>query len=338
MGNGLPRVLARRLRLRGRIRKLLIGGVGVLLVGVLFAPAFAGETSRPAARELYKKGLRAFRAGQIGQALETFRRAEDTDPTYPFPPFALARIYHQLFEQEMSHYRDAAEAYDRAVLLLEISPPGPRERALYQAYYFQGLLLLKGGEYVRALRAFDRFLEVYPDFYNLEVVHNARGIALYYMDQFDQAVAAFREALKVQPDLAEARFNLRSVYTRLSTYNEALASARAGDLETALDRIGRLREYAPRYLPGRRLEADLLARLGRTDEAGRVYREILALAPSAPISYGVRLSLARLLEARGDTAGALELLRENLRRFPRIADHLARRETEALLKRLEAAP
>ncbi len=316
----------------GRLR------AGVLTLVLVVCAAAGAQTARDRARALYKQGIRAFRAGQWDRAMERFQRSEETDPTYPYPILAQARIYHELFNQEMTHYRDAADAYRRVTLLLEIDPPSGREHALYQAYYFQGLLLLKGGEYADALRALERFLETHPDFYEEEAVHNARGIALYYMDQFDEAVAAFRRALEINPDFAEARFNLRSVYTRLSTYNEALASARSGDVAGALSRLARLREFAPRYLPGRRLEADLLARSGRTGDAERVYREILALAPASSVSYGVRLELARLLEARGDVGGALELLRQNVLQFPDTGDAEARRETERLLRRLEAAP
>ncbi len=296
------------------------------------------QADRKQASELYKKAMRAYRAGRIQQALEGFERAEDADPTYPYPPLALARIYHQLFEQDMTHYRDAALAYGRVGLLLRITPPGPTERALYQAYYFQGLLLLKGGEYEKALRVLDRFLEVAPDFYAVERVHNARGVALYSLDRFDAAVAAFRKALEAEPDFAEARFNLRSVYTRLSTYNEAVALARSGQPEAALRRLARLREFAPRYLPGRRLEAQTLARLGRPAEAERVFREILATDPGDPLTYGVRLDLARMLAGRGQTVEALALLRENLDRFPRIADERAKEATRKLLIRLGGVP
>ncbi|MBE0618324.1 MAG: hypothetical protein IH608_10425, partial [Proteobacteria bacterium] len=52
------------------------------------------------ARTAYKEALRAYRAGNLDEALALFRRSEDADPTYPFPPFALGRIYQQLFDQE----------------------------------------------------------------------------------------------------------------------------------------------------------------------------------------------------------------------------------------------
>lgn len=287
---------------------------------------------------LYKEGLRSYRAGQIDEALTTFRQAEDADPTYPFPTFALARIYQALFEQRVRHYVDAAQAYERLEILLRAIPPASSERALYEAYYFQGLLYLQGGDYPRAIEALQTFLRVRPDFYNLESVHNAIGIALYYLDQYDQAVAAFRRALAANADYAEARFNLRSVFTRLSVYNEAVAIARAGDLETALEKLRRLKEFAPHYLPGRHLEARLLAALGDDASSLAVYGEILAVDGDHPITYGVRLAMAKTLARRGEREPALRLLQDNLRRFPNIGDEKIRAEVTALAASLEGQP
>ncbi len=68
----------------------------------------------------------------------------------------------------------------------------------------------------------------------------------------------FQRALVIDPDYAEARFNLRSVFTRLAAYNEAVAISRVGELVLAMEKVQQLKEWAPRYLPGRRLEAKAL--------------------------------------------------------------------------------
>jgi tetratricopeptide (TPR) repeat protein len=149
---------------------------------------------------------------------------------------------------------------------------------------------------------------------------------------------AFRRAISANPDHAEARFNLRSVFTRLAVYNEAVAIARAGELAMALEKVRRLREFAPNYLPGRRLEGRILQGLGRSAAALRVYDEILGSAPDDPITYSVRVETAKIFEAQGEKDKALEFLRENLRRFPRFVDERARREVRDLLVRLGDKP
>ncbi len=295
-------------------------------------------TSLAEARSMYKEGLRAYRAGNLEGALTLFRGSEEADPTYPFSPFALGRIYHELFNQETRHYRDAVDAYERVVRQLRAAPPEESNRALYQVLYFRGLLHLRGGDYEPALVSLREFLEVYPDFDNPAEVYNAIGIALYYQDQYDKAVEHFRAALARDPEYAEARFNLRSVFTRLAVYNEAVALARAGEMELALEKVRRLKEFAPRYLPGRRLEAQVLERLGEDREAVRICEEALGFEPADPLTYPLRLHLARLLAKQGRRQDALALLAENMRRFPDVSDERVRQEVTELMSKLRESP
>ncbi len=310
----------------------------VAVAATLLVAVTAAHAGRDEASTVYKEGLRAYRAGDLPKALALFEQSEDQDPTYPYPTLALARIYQALFEQGVRHYEDAAEAYERLQILLRANPPGPTEQALYQSRLSQGQLYLKGGDYPRALDALQDFLRLQPGYLGLEAVHNGLGIAYYYLDQYDRAVEAFRAAIAVNPDFAEARFNLRSVFTRLAVYNEAVAIARAGDLETALAKLHRLREFAPNYLPGQRLEAKLLAALNRPVEALAVYTKVLAAEGRHPITYGVRLDMVKLLMGQGRSAEALILLRENEERFPNLTDAKARGEVAKLLEFLEARP
>lgn len=308
----------------------------LVLTGLL--PCAAGASSLEEARTAYKAGVRAYRGGDIKEALRLFRASEQADPAYPFPPFALGRIYHELFDQETRFYEEGVAFYGRVTLLLRINPPPTKDRALYQVLYFLGLLYLKGGDYELAQAALQQFLELSPDFDNLPAVHNAIGIALYYQDQYDGAVEHFRTALVRDPSFAEARFNLRSVFTRLAVYNEAVVLSRAGESELALEKIERLKEFAPRYLPGRRLEARLLSHVGQPEEALRVYSEVLGFDPDAPLTFGVRLEMARLLATRGRTEEARGLLLDNLSRFPELGDERLQREALEMLAKLGGTP
>jgi len=323
----------------GASRIRVPAGLGALAAALLLSVCpFRAAASLDEARARYKEGLRAYRAGNLQEAFTLFRSSEDADPTYPFSPFALGRIYQELFNQETRHYQDAVAAYERVILLLRARPPEAKDRALYQVLYFRGLLYLRGGDYEQALDSLRDFLEVYPDFDNPAEVHNAIGISLYYQDQYDKAVEHFRTAIARNPEYAEARFNLRSVFTRLAVYNEAVALARSGEMELAMDKVARLKEFAPRYLPGRRLEVQILERLGRSDDALRVCGEALGFDPSDPLTYPLRLEMARLLADRGRGQEAIGLLAENLRRFPEIGDERVRREVTDLMLKLGGNP
>lgn len=283
------------------------------------------------AEELYRQGVRAYRAGKTAEAIEKFQRSEEADPTYPYPVFALARLYQELHGLEHRYYVEASDHYDRLTLLLEAHPPGDRERGLYQGFYFQGLLCLDGGEFGKALTALNRFLEVYPDYYSLEVVHNAVGVAHYYLQNYDEAAEAFRRAIAVKPEFVEARVNMRSLFLRLTLYNEAAADARAGRLEDARQRIETLRLIAPGYLRGRHLEAGILRDLGRTEEAACAYRDVLASDAGHPVAHDARMELAKLLERQGNLAEALSLLNQDLR-WVRESDALRLRTMKEILR------
>ncbi len=335
--------MGRKARPRSRSRLWVFLTV-VVLTAVAGSDRARGEEAPapPKAEEdapdLYRRGLRSFRAGNLEEAFALFRRSQELDPAYPFPSLALGRIHQELFETRHRGYDDAAAAYERFALALEAAPPPARERDLYQGLYFQGLLHLRGGEPAKALESLDRFNEKYPGFYNAEEVLNARGVALYHLNRYEEAAKAFKEAIAAKPSLLEAKANLRAVFSRLALYDEARANYRSGSLDDALERTRSLRRIAPGYLPALRLEGEILERLGRPEEALCAYRAILEEDPGDPITHGVRLDMARLLEQRGEKREALRILNENLRRFRDVPRDPTKREVLRLMNLLRSPP
>ena len=82
----------------------------------------------------------------------------------------------------------------------------------------------------------------------------------------------------------------------------------------------------------------VLERLGREEEALDVCGEALGFDPSDPLTYPLRLEMARLLAARGDKPEARAFLLENMERFPDIGDERVRKQAISLLKELEDKP
>ncbi len=301
------------------------------------ALVFPADSLGDDAKALYKDGLQFQKWGNTQAALEKFEKAVKADPGYPQPYLAIGRIYQQKFEEGMHNYAEAADAYEHLVGIMLVNPPDETNRELLMGYYYKGFLHLKGGEYKNALMELDKFLEVYPGFTEETKVHNGRGIAYYYLDQYDQAVACFKKALETDPLNDEARFNLRSVFTRVTAYNEALAIYRAGELQKALKRLTVLSSIAPRYLAGRRLEAKILMEMKRPDESISVYREILGFQPDDPETYWMRIDLARALLSQGRREEAKNVLFDNLARFPNVEDQRARMEVVLLLNQTGTA-
>ena len=148
-----------------------------------------------------------------------------------------------------------------------------------------------------------------------------KGRTFYRNDEDTQAVEAFQQALKLNPELAEAHFRLALAYDALGQEQEAEAA-----YKKAVDAY-------KKYLStnGNDEDAEAHYNLGQTyaglhlyTEAVREYREATRLKPEdAAIYYDLGLALMRLAqydEASKAFAKSLELDPENYRAEDELAE------------------
>jgi tetratricopeptide (TPR) repeat protein len=158
-----------------------------------------------------------------------------------------------------------------------------------------------------------------------------RGRALVARGEMMAATVALRDALRLRPDLAEARASL------------GLALYAVGDLDAAVDELRGLLRVRPDLAEARlTLAAALVAR--QDWPAARAELETAIAAQPELLQAGYTLGVVRY--AQGDLAGAIDAYRRVLAREPRAADarynlalvlKLARREAEATPEFLAAA-
>lgn len=225
-----------------------------------------------------------------------------------------------------------------------------KNRYAPEATYRLGLDAYRGGAYreaahlIRASLALDPGWAAYlpvPD------VHADLGLALYKLSEFENAEAAFCEALRLRPRMLEARFGIALVASALGRHEEAvhqyeviLEADPARDdarynlaLEFEALNAPSQAEHVYRTLLERnpaRKDAhlnlgSLLARQGRLEEALRFYRNALRLAPQDP---KIHFNVGLLFAAAGERAGAEEALRTTLELDPNY------QEARALLEEL----
>jgi len=108
---------------------------------------------------------------------------------------------------------------------------------------------------------------------------NDRGLQLYKEKRYDEASAAFTEALQLRPDFALAANNLGFVYYKQEKYAEA---ARWFENTVKLDP-----SRAVAYLN----LGDAYAHVGNPDAAQKAYGTYLELAPNGPAAATVRAQL-----------------------------------------------
>ncbi|NIP73589.1 MAG: tetratricopeptide repeat protein [Gammaproteobacteria bacterium] len=172
---------------------LAVAVIGLALWGCAAAP----PRSEPPALEP-DAGERggADRPGDRGPALDLVVEAQ----------FHLAMV---------SLQRGDAETAER--LLVGI---GRRHPELPAPHLNLAILRQRQGRHAAALEAVEASLAADPD---SATAHNLRGVSLRALGRFEEAEAAYREALRLRPDYANAHFNMGVLYEiYLQDYQQAL--------------------------------------------------------------------------------------------------------------------
>jgi len=184
------------------------------------------------------------------------------------------------------------------------------------------------------------------------LAHNNLGLILDGRDRVDEAVAHYREALRVKPDFVEAQSNMGLALIRLGRLDEAIVHLREAvrtdpgfadahsHLGKALEAQGKIPEAMAEYAAAMAEYAEririaptnahahfklgnLLVAQGRADEAVAHYREALRIDPGSVVGHG---NMGAVLMRLGRLEEAIAHLREAVRIDPGFADahsHLA---------------
>jgi tetratricopeptide (TPR) repeat protein len=205
------------------------------------------------------RGQVFLRSGQPVEALDDFSRALRLRQSYSEAETGRIDALNDLHR-----HREALEAADRFIEADPESAPARTARAL---------ALLRLGRKDAALAAADDLLKRHP---GEAAAHALRSSVLRELTRFEDALEEAREACRLAPALPKAHLELASAQGGLGDYEGQLASiARAEKLGATW------RDTAP----GR---AHALNQLGRREEAGAIYRRLLALHPGdADVAYGI---------------------------------------------------
>ncbi|KAB0494249.1 tetratricopeptide repeat protein [Pseudomonas vancouverensis] len=248
-------------------RYLLIGLCALIVIGLAW---FALRSTTPVVPEAIKRGfteaLDAARAGQPGAARVLYQQLARPDlspkrrvwlhaelPNYP------SSVALKLADADLQH--EAPEVRIAAIKSISgLVPNGQRSLLL-------GPMLDDGEQSVR-LAAVNALLGLSPDDLGL------------YFGPLEQAVDAWEQVLKSQPDSTENQYQL----ARLHLHNAELKEA-----QQALDSALRLN---PANLPALVMQIDVLDRLGQSDAARQLLAKQLQAQPdSAYLQHALGLWL-----------------------------------------------
>ncbi|HYC34810.1 MAG TPA: tetratricopeptide repeat protein [Usitatibacter sp.] len=286
-------------------------------------------SANPALPEVWHlKGMAEHQSGDLGSAQASVARAIARGGERPGFLLLEGGILH-----DRGELAAAEERYAKVVAARPDWPVGHLEL---------GRVHLEQGKPQQALQAFQAATRCDPR--NVRAWNNL-GIALQALERLDEAVRAFTHTLSLDPRYALAHFNLARLYNLRADAKRALEHAQAavrhdeglvegwlllGDIhrrsresEAALAAYAMAIRAAPGHHKPRNAHAEMLAEVGRVEDARRAYREVSAEVPAnLKAALGANLLLpqhydsAEHLEAvRREYASGLERLHEAAPRF-----------------------
>lgn len=167
----------------------------------------------------YNWGVALQELGRVAEAIEAFERAIGLNPNYAAAYFGLGLAY-----RELGALDAALMALDLAVTANSADPRFPLERAR---------VLLAMNNPPQALKALDALLSKHP---NHAEAMNVKGVALKGLYRQDEALAAYDQAIRLQPDLVDARINRANLRLLKRNFSAALSD---------LDEARRLKPDSP---------------------------------------------------------------------------------------------
>ncbi len=131
-------------------------------------------------------------------------------------------------------------------------------------YLDEGDRLLESGTLEEAIAAYRREIELNPD---ISWSHHNLGEALAKLGQFEEAIAAYRRAIELNPDFSWSYHHLGDVLDRQQQWEEAVVAFR------------RAIELNPEHFGSYCGLGQSLGNLGQLDEAIAAYRQAIAINP-----------------------------------------------------------
>ena len=259
-------------------------------------------------------------AGQYVEAIAAYERAVAADPSDTSAYYGLGNA-----QAALGRFDQASDSFGQVVTMQP-------DKA--SAHFNKGNADFARKLYQEALECFRRANEIDP---RADYLNNV-GTALASLHRYDDAIEAFRDAVRSEPDLVEAHVNLARALTVVGRLLEAIdvchgalkdhprstkilrvlgeCWVRAEVIPNAIACMEQALQLSPRDADLRIQLASLLNGAGRLTEASALYEAALRLAPKHAETHS---NLGEMLRARGLLADAVARQREALELDPNMA-------------------
>ena len=281
--------------------------VPILLLLLLFAPLCNGPSHAGAeeAEALYSRGRELVTSGNYRQAEQAFARAVAENPQHGEALLQLASL-------QSGNILSYGKAED--ILLSMPNTAGKtggkgRDDLLFRAGVCMGKLYVKSGRSAQAVALLRNVVASAPPGAALDEAYATLGLAHYYERLYDDAIFDMRKAIKINPNNADAKFNLKTIRSRLEHFQAGKLFSRLGDRPRAVAEYRKAIELDPRFIEARhRLGVELYLAGNAPEALKELRRASLVTADyrkAHEIHYAEGLALLRL-DRTGEAMGRFE--------------------------------
>ena len=257
------------------------------------------------ADRLYSLGREQAASGNYLQAEQAFAQCIVENPLHGEALLQLASLY----SRNILNYGKAED------ILFSVPAVGGniggrgRDDLLFRAGVSMGKLYVKSGRSSQAVALLLNVIASAPPGAPLDEAYATLGLAYYYERLYDDAIFEMRKAIKINPNNSDAKFNLKTIRSRLEHFQAGKLFSRLADHPRAIAEYRKAIDLDPRFIEARhRLGVELYLADNAHDALKELRRASLVTAgyrKAYEIHYAEGLALLRLNRV-GEAMGRFE--------------------------------
>ena len=305
----------------------------VALAGLCCPFGPAARASVESSDPYYVLGRELARADRFDEAARAFEKAIAEYPGHADAHYQLGLVY----SRRITDYEKAEREFLAVPEIAMKAGERRRDDLIFRAGLGLGKLYVKSGRNDQAIRLVRGILASAPPGAALDEAFNTLALACYYQRLYEDAIFELRRAIKLNPSNTNARFNLKTIRTRLEHFNAAKAYSRSGDRRQAISEYRIAIGLDPRFIEARHRLGAELHEAGQHAEALKELRRALSISRSYRKSHEIWFTEGRTLVALGRHDDALRSFSRAVEARPGFAAahdeigqlHLARGDASA---------
>ncbi len=267
------------------------------------------------ADRLYSLGRERIATRDFRQAEEALAQAVVENPLHGEALFQLASLY----SRNILTYGKAEDIlFSLPEVASRIGGDG-RDDLLFRAGFAMGKLYVKSGRTAQAIALLRNVIASSPPGALLDEVYTSLGLAYYYERFYDDAIFEMRKAIIINPDNADAKFNLKAIRSRLEHFQAGKLFSRLGDRRSAVAEYRKAIDLDPRFIEARHYLGVELYLADNAQEALKELRRASRVTSGYRKAYEIHFAEGLALLRLNRTGEAMGMFAQTVQARPTFA-------------------